>query len=234
MNVNVKQRDISDCGAACLASVAAHFRLRLPVSKIRQWAGTDEKGTNAWGLIKAAEKMGMSAKGVKASSEALITVPVPAIAHVIINERLQHYVVIYKVTDGFIKYMDPGTGQMEKKSHADFLKEWTGVLILIAPSEVFVPRNEQVSNLKRFRFLLYPHRYILLQALLGAMVFTILGLSTSVYIQKITDHVLLNGNINLLNLLSVAMVIILLFQILIGVMQSVFVLKTGQDRKSVV
>ena len=30
----------------------------MPVSKIRQWAGTDKKGTNAWGLIKAAEKMG--------------------------------------------------------------------------------------------------------------------------------------------------------------------------------
>ncbi len=228
MNIKVKQRDISDCGAACLASVAAHFRLRLPVSKIRQWAGTDNKGTNAWGLIKAAEKMGLTAKGVKATPEALVEVPVPAIAHVIINERLQHYVVIYKVTSAFIEFMDPGTGQLEKRNHADFLKEWTGVLILVAPSEAFVPRNERVSNLKRFRFLLYPHRYILLQALLGAMVFTVLGLSTSVYIQKITDHVLLNGNINLLNLLSVAMVVLLLFQVFIGVMQSVFVLKTGQ------
>ena len=66
MNINIKQHDISDCGAACLASVAAYYRLNLPLSKIRHWAGTDRKGTNAWGLIQAAEKMNMCAKGVKA------------------------------------------------------------------------------------------------------------------------------------------------------------------------
>lgn len=228
MNAKIKQRDITDCGAACLASVAAHYKLKLPVSKIRQWAGTDKKGTNAWGLIKAAEKMGMTAKGVKALPEALSEIPLPAIAHVIIKEKLQHYVVIYKVTPGFVEIMDPGTGTLRKQDIESFLKEWTGVLILLSPSGEFVARNERISNFKRFRFLLYPHRQILTQALFGAVIFTILGLSTSIYIQKITDHVLINGNRNLLNLLSMAMIVILLFQIFIGTMQTMFVLKTGQ------
>ena len=228
MDIKIKQRDITDCGAACLASVAAHYRLKMPVSKIRQWAGTDKKGTNAWGLIKAAEKMGMTAKGVKALPGALAEIPLPVIAHVIIKERLQHYVVIYKVTPKFIEVMDPGSGTLRKQDTESFLKEWTGVLILLSPSGDFVARNEKVSNFKRFRFLLYPHRRGLLQALFGAVIFTVLGLSTSVYIQKITDYVLINGNRNLLNLLSVAMIVILLFQILIGTMQSMFVLKTGQ------
>lgn len=228
MTTKIKQRDITDCGAACLASVAAHYKLRLPVSKIRQWAGTDKKGTNAWGLIKAAEKMGMNAKGVKALPETLAEIPLPAIAHVIIKEKLQHYVVIYKITPGFVEVMDPGTGLLKKQDIESFLKEWTGILILLSPSRGFVARNEKTSNFKRFRFLLYPHRQILTQALFGAIIFTILGLSTSVYIQKITDHVLVNGNRNLLNLLSVIMIIILLFQIFIGTLQTMFVLKTGQ------
>jgi len=29
MSIKVKQRDITDCGAACLASVAAHYMLKL-------------------------------------------------------------------------------------------------------------------------------------------------------------------------------------------------------------
>ncbi len=228
MNIRIKQRDITDCGAACLASVASSYKLKLPVSKIRQWAGTDKKGTNAWGLIKAAEKMGMTAKGVKALPEALCEVPLPAIAHVIIKEKLQHYVVVYKVAPDFVEVMDPGTGTMVKKNMEIFLKEWTGVLILLSPSGEFVARNEKVSNFKRFGYLLYPHRKTIAQALLGAAIFTILGLSTSIYIQKITDNVLISGNRNLLNLLSVAMIVILLFQIFMGVMQSIFVLKTGQ------
>jgi ATP-binding cassette, subfamily C, bacteriocin exporter len=54
------------------------------------------------------------------------------------------------------------------------------------------------------------------------------GLSTSVYIQKITDFVLINGNRNLLNLLSAGMLFLLLMQVFIGVAKNVFMLQTGQ------
>ena len=48
--IKVKQHDITDCGAACLASVCAYHGLRFPVSRIRQYAFTDKKGTNVLGL----------------------------------------------------------------------------------------------------------------------------------------------------------------------------------------
>jgi ATP-binding cassette subfamily B protein len=63
--VGIKQHDITDCGAACLASVAAHYDLKLPIARIRQYASTDKKGTNVLGMIEAAEELGFSAKGVK-------------------------------------------------------------------------------------------------------------------------------------------------------------------------
>jgi len=228
MSIKIKQHDITDCGAACLASISAHFKLKLPISRIRQLAGTDKKGTNALGLIKAAEKLGFTAKGVKGGTDSLPKIPLPAIAHVIVKEVLQHYVVIYKVTDKHIEIMDPGDGQIHKKSIAEFEKEWTGVLILMVPNEQFVQKNEKVSNISRFFFLLKPHKRILFQALFGAIIYTILGLSTSIYIQKLTDFVLVDGNTNLLNLLSVGMIILVIFQIFIGTAKTVMVLKTGQ------
>jgi ATP-binding cassette subfamily B protein len=121
-----------------------------------------------------------------------------------------------------------GDGEIHRKTHAEFAEEWTGVLILLSPDQGFNARDEKVPVLARFRYLLYPHRKTLVQALIGAIVYTVLGLSTSIYIQKITDFVLPDGNKNLLNLLSVGMVIILVLQIVIGSLQSVFVLKTGQ------
>lgn len=228
MSIKIKQHDITDCGAACLASVSAHYNLKIPIARIRQWAGTDKKGTNAWGLVKAAEKLGFSAKGVKGELEAMSEAPLPAIAHVVVKKMLQHYVVVYKFTKDYIEIMDPGDGQIHRKTHAEFAEEWTGVLILLSPNQGFIARNEKVPVLARFRYLLYPHRKILVQALIGAIVYTVLGLSTSIYIQKITDFVLPDGNKNLLNLLSVGMVVILIVQIVIGSLQSVFVLKTGQ------
>lgn len=228
MSIKIKQRDITDCGAACLVSIASYYKLKLPVARIRQLAGTDKKGTNVLGMIQASESLGFTAKGVKGGIDALPKIPLPAIAHVIVKEILHHYVVIYSVKKGRVTFMDPGDGQMHTKSIEDFQKEWTGVLVLLVPGEDFKTGNETVSNFKRFLFLLKPHHSILLQALFGAIIYTVLGLSTAIYIQKITDFVLVEGNTNLLNLLSVAMVVILLLQVLIGVLKSVFVLKTGQ------
>ena len=224
----IKQHDMRDCGAACLASVAGHYGLQLPIAKIRQLCHTDKRGTNALGLIQGLEQMGFNAKGVKASLENLPQAPLPAIAHTIFKEQFQHYVVIYKIHKGKISVMNPAYGKIETYTTEEFAKIWTGVLILLEPNEYFEQRNEKTSLYQRFYQLIQPHRSILLQALVGAIFYTILGLSTSIYIQKITDYVLVDGNRRLLNLLSLIMIVLLLFQIFLGVMKSVLTLQTGQ------
>ncbi|GAO29424.1 ABC transporter ATP-binding protein [Geofilum rubicundum JCM 15548] len=191
-------------------------------------AGTDKKGTNLLGMIKAAEKIGFTAKGVKGGADALPKIPLPAIAHVIVNKVLHHYVVLYRVSDAGVEYMDPADGQMHKRTIEEFSDMWTGVLMLLVPGESFKTGSEKISNISRFLFLLKPHKSILTQALIGAIVYTLLGLSTSIYIQKITDYVLVGGNTNLLNLLSVAMIVLLIFQIFIGVSKTILMLRTGQ------
>ncbi|TCO08345.1 ATP-binding cassette subfamily B protein [Natronoflexus pectinivorans] len=172
--------------------------------------------------------MGFTAKVVKGGTDALPKIPVPAIAHVIVKEVLHHYIVIYKVSNGTVEFMDPGDGQIHKKSIEEFEKIWTGVLMLLVPGDDFSARDEKISNFNRFIYLLKPHKSIITQALTGAIIYTLLGLTTSIYIQKITDHVLVGGNTNLLNLLSVTMVVLLLFQIFIGVSKTVLMLRTGQ------
>lgn len=125
--------------------------------------------------------------------------------------------------------MDPGTGRFHKRTHEAFTKEWTGVLILLMAQDDFVAGNEKVSIYKRFWFLLKPHKFVLIQALVGAVVYTLLGFSMSIYIQKLTDFVLVGGNTRLLNLLGVIMVSLLVLQIIIGVFKDVFLIKTGQQ-----
>ncbi len=224
----VKQRDITDCGAACLASIAAHYELQLPVARIRQLASTDKKGTNVLGMIEAAEKLGFQAKGVKGPFESLFKIPKPAIAHVVIKEVLQHYVVIYNVTAKYVEVMDPGDGQAHRHTHEEFKKIWTGVLILLLPGETFQKGDQKESMTSRFWRLIQPHKSVMIQALFGALVYTIIGLSTSIYVQKIVDYVIVDGNRNLLNLMSIIMVALLLVSIFIGYTKSLFTVQTGQ------
>ena len=226
--VKVKQHDITDCGAACLSSIADHYGLKLPISRIRQLASTDQKGTNVLGMVEAAEKLGFQAKGVKGTLDSLSKIPKPAIAHVIVKDVLHHFVVIYEVNKKNVKYMDPADGSIHRSSHQEFKKIWTGVLILLLPSESFQGGDKKTSVKRRFWNLINPHKSIMFQAFIGAVLYTILGLSTSIYVQKIIDFVLIDGNKRLLNLLSISVIILLTFRILIGTSKSLFMLRTGQ------
>ena len=40
--IKIKQHDITDCGAACLASISSHFNLQIHIARILQYAGTDD------------------------------------------------------------------------------------------------------------------------------------------------------------------------------------------------
>ncbi len=227
--VKVKQRDITDCGAACLASVAAYYELEFPVARIRQFSSTDKKGTNVLGMVEAAKKLGFESKGVKGNFDSLFKIPVPAIAHIVVKDVLHHFVVIYDVTLRHIEVMDPADGQMHHYTHDDFKKVWTNILIVLLPGKTF--ERGKVAQTKQARLLKLVGQYkgILTQALFGALVYTLIGLSTSVYVQKIVDYVLVDGNRNLLNLMSTLMIGLLAVSIFIGYMKSLFTLQTGQE-----
>lgn len=108
----VKQHDTTDCGPACLATVAKQYGLDLSLAKIRSIAGTDRQGTNMFSLLRTAEKLGFEATGVKGDKEAFLAgFPVPAIAHVIVDGNLLHYIVIEEVTsEKKIIVSDPAKG----------------------------------------------------------------------------------------------------------------------------
>ena len=120
----IKQHDITDCGAACIAIISKQHGLKIPITQIREVAGTDRKGTNAFGLIKADKELGFSAKGVKAEAEHLTNeLPLPCIAHVVKGSLLQ-YVVIHKTTEKVITIADPGEG-IVKYTMDDFCEIWS-------------------------------------------------------------------------------------------------------------
>lgn len=225
--VRVRQHDATDCGAACLSSVARHYGQRLPLSRIRQYASTTAAGTNVLGLVEAAGRLGLTAKGVRCAPEALAGVPTPAIAHVV-RRGIQHYVVVYRVARRHVVVMDPYDGKLRRVPHAEFRATWSGVLVILAPHQGFRPMDATTPLAVRFWRLLRPHRAALMQAWVGALVYTVLGLATAVYVQKIVDYVLVDGNRHLLNLMSIAMVALLALRAYVGAMKSVLTLHTGQ------
>lgn len=67
-------------------------------------------GTSAYGVVKVAEVLAFTTKGVKESKSEYIfsEFPKQAIAYVIVDGALLHYVVIHKVTKDEILVADSG------------------------------------------------------------------------------------------------------------------------------
>ena len=45
------------------------YGLKLPISKIREIAGTDKQGTNAYGVVKVAEQLGFTATNARCDAD---------------------------------------------------------------------------------------------------------------------------------------------------------------------
>lgn len=208
----VKQHDITDCGAACLATISKQYGLNLSISKIREVAGTDKQGTNAYGMIKAAEQLGFSAKGVKGDKEAFFTeFPLPAIAHVVVDGSLLHYVVIHKITKKQIIIADPGKG-IVKYTPEEFFKIWTGVLILLVPTSKFQKGNENKGVLSRFFGLMFPQKRLLLNIFLSSLIITVFGILASFYFRFIMDDIVPNSLRKTLITLSIGVIVLYIFK----------------------
>jgi ATP-binding cassette subfamily B protein len=224
----VRQQDASDCGAACLAAVGRYHGARAPVALLRQLAGTDRAGTTLLGLAEAAARIGLAATGVRGAPDCLARVPLPAIAHLAGPHGAHHYVVLYRVSGRAAVIMDPADGRLHRSALDEFVRRWSGVLLLIAPASSAEPLPAPPSGARRLWLLVRPHRTVLGHALAGAVVHTLLGLATAVYVQKVVDHVIPDGNRNLLDLMTAVLVALLVVQAYVGVVRGLLTLRTAQ------
>lgn len=224
----VKQHDITDCGAACLATISKQYGLNMSISKIREVAGTDKQGTNAYGMIKAAEQLGFSAKGVKGNQEAFFTeFPLPAIAHVVVDGSLLHYVVIHKITKKQIIIADPAKG-IVKYTPEEFFKIWTGVLILLVPTSKFQKGNENKGVLSRFFSLMFPQKRLLLNIFLSSLIITVFGILASFYFRFIMDDIVPNSLRKTLITLSIGVIVLYIFKAILEAFRNHLMLYLSQ------
>ncbi len=239
----IKQHDMTDCGAACLATISKQYGFNTSITKIREVAGTDKQGTNAYGLIKASEQIGFTAKGVKGDKTALFTqFPLPCIAHVVVDGALLHYVVIHKITAKQIIIADPGKG-IVKLSPDEFLGEmpsegnntgtppnyqWTGIIILMVPGQTFEKGNETRGLFERFFFLLLPQKDLLLHVFTASLLITAMGILGSFYFKFLIDDILSAGLIKTLHVLSLGVILLNLFKVVLAAFRSHMMLYLSQ------
>lgn len=235
----VKQHDITDCGAACLATICKQNDYKIGITRIREVAGTDKQGTNVYGIIKAAETLGFSAKGVKGDKEAFFSeFPLPCIAHVIMDGNLLHYVVIHKITKKQVVIADPGAG-IVKLTPEEFFGDvhnegkppkyqWSGVLILLVKSESFQTGDETKGLFQRFIHLLLPQKKLIIHIFIASLIYTILGILAAFYFKVLVDDILPDSLMKTLTTLSIGIIVLNIFKVILNAFRTHLLLYLSQ------
>ena len=139
----IMQMEALECGAACLAMVAAYYRKWVPLEQVRLDCGVSRDGSNAKNILLAARNYGLEAKGYRMDFEALKT---KATFPCIIHWEFDHFVVLDGFKGGKAVVNDPARGIV--RLTMDQLDEgFTGICIMFAPGEGFVPGGRRKSTL---------------------------------------------------------------------------------------
>lgn len=225
----IKQHDYKDCGCACLATICKQYGLKFPISKIREVAGTDKEGTSALGVIQAAEKLGFSSKGVKANKPEDIfgEIPLPAIAHVVIDKTMLHYVVIHKISKKEIIVADPAKGIVKYKP-SDFFNIWTGILLIMTPTAEFKKGNEVKGVFTRFFELLKPQKGLLFNIFLASLLITAFGIIGSFYFKFLLDDIVPNNLRQSLTIFSIGFILLAIFKVITEAFRTQLLIHLGQ------
>jgi ATP-binding cassette subfamily B protein len=208
----LRQLDEADCGVTCLNSILRYHGRETSIEQLRQWSGTTSSGTTLLGLLQAAEELGVKAGGYSAELEDLKASEHSCILHLLIDERLEHYMVYWGYDDAKEEYIlgDPALGKLKRMKGSELASIWRSRKLLLVEigNEVqeVTPLEEEITKtpstgspfaarLNNSKYAWFWHfidadRSLLFTAMLLGLAVSVLGLSTALFSQQLIDQIL--------------------------------------------
>lgn len=184
----------------------------LPIDQIRDLTKTDKNGTTAFHIIEACKSIGFNAEGIKSSLEQLNkeNLILPCIAHVVIDGKYKHFVVIYKIDfkNKKIIIADPSCS-IKKITFSEFQKMWSGVLITLYPLKK-LPLTQNISFIDFLLKIIKLHKTFVFNIIMLSIFITIFSVISSFYMKNILDAI----NYNNLTIIFIFFLFINIFKIL--------------------
>lgn len=184
----VLQMEAVECGAACLAIVLAHYGRIVPLAELRVECGVTRDGSNAFNVVRAAERYGLAAAGFSRDIEGLLEFAPPYV----VFWNFNHFVVVEGMRGGLVHLNDPASGH-RKVTLEEFDRAFTGVVLDFKPTERFRRGGRAPSVLQalrsRARGLAGPLTY----AVLAAFLLVLPGLAIPAFSQVFIDEILVRG-----------------------------------------
>ena len=182
----VLQMERTECGAACLAMVLAHYGRWMPLEELRVRCGVSRDGTKALNIIRAAKALGMVTRGVRVKFRRLFEFRCP----MIVFWNFNHFVVLEGFRGDRVYINDPAQGP-RTLTRDEFDADYSDVCILLQPGPEFLKGGSRPSVLRGLLSRLGYARTPLLFVILATLALIIPGIALPTLLKVFVDDVLI-------------------------------------------
>jgi ABC-type bacteriocin/lantibiotic exporter with double-glycine peptidase domain len=195
----IEQLSATECGAACLTMVLHYYGNEVALEEVRATCGVTRDGINALTILNAASLYGLRGRGVAVPSiEDLQYISEGSILHWEFN----HFVVFVKATKRYVEIVDPAMGR-RRIELADFSRAFTGVAILLEPTEAFEEQKSSGNRIwKAFKATLRGSG-VLPRIIIVSLLIQLFGVGVPLLTSQLVDKVVPREDYHLLLVLMV-------------------------------
>ena len=179
------QFEASECGAACLGAVLAHFGRWEPLEQLREDCGVGRDGSSAADIAAAGRRYGLRISGWRKQIDELRSLPLP----VILFWEFNHFLVLEGFGRGCYYLNDPANGR-RTVSEETFDRGFTGVVLVAEPTAEFRRGGAPPGVLRKLWPWLREVRGALAFAALCGLLAALPGLALPILLSLFVDHVL--------------------------------------------
>ncbi|MFM0737428.1 type I secretion system permease/ATPase [Paraburkholderia xenovorans] len=199
-----------DAGLAALIVIARFHGIAADASQLRHRAALEGSAFSESQIVLSAHQIGLKASAVALVPDRLTQTPFPALA---LDRTGRHFILAG--SDGTtVLVLEPNMPAPGAKPIGEIMDRSTGRMIL------FASRASFAGELARFDFSWFipavvKYRWLLLEVLLVSVVLQIFGLVSPLMFQVVMDKVLVNRAYSTLNVVSVALLVSSVFEVLL-------------------
>jgi ATP-binding cassette subfamily B protein len=223
-----------DCGPTCLRMVAKYYGRSIPLEYLRNKSQYGKQGVSMLGLADAAESIGLKSVGAKLTFEQLINeAPLPAIIH---WEQYHFVVLTPQSSKNKLTIADPAKGLITLNKE-EFIKRWVattenesgkGIVLVLESTPQFkeIDFSDDGQTEKKkvgwgflFGYVKENNGYFF-QILLGLLIGSMLQLIFPYLTQSIVDTGINTQNINFIQIVLAAQLMLLFSQTVVEFIRS--------------
>ncbi|MBL0612461.1 peptidase domain-containing ABC transporter [Aeromonas jandaei] len=212
----IVQTEVTECGLACLAMIAAWHGRDTDIYSMRKVFDVSSNGMTLRQIITAAERISMNARAVRLELEELSSAKLPCILHWSFN----HFVVLKKITKKGAIIHDPALGK-KNVSIKELSNKFTGVVLEVWPQTEFKKEkaSESVTIADMFRGVTGLGS-VLFKIIILSLFIEVLALSIPLSSQFIIDIALRSSDLNMLNFIVIGVVFLLTLRAVLGIVRA--------------